>query len=155
MKAIKMAKTYTQALQDVKTAETVAAKIREKEIVAVIAKIKVAIDFYKLTPESLGFNLSAAEAPAAPGVKTRKARTPKLVSTVAVKTQRTKKTASNGVRTAKKAALPMLYGDASGNRWSGRGPRPAWMKAALAAGADLPSLLLTAPAEVKDAAANE
>ena len=40
--------------------------------------------------------------------------------------------------------LPAKYRDALGNTWSGRGPRPKWLKAAVASGSSLESFLVEA-----------
>jgi len=47
--------------------------------------------------------------------------------------------ASAKVSAGKTAATPK-YRDAAGNAWSGRGPRPRWVKAAMAAGKSLDDL---------------
>ena len=38
--------------------------------------------------------------------------------------------------------VPPKYRDSAGNEWSGRGLQPRWLKAALANGTSLPSLLI-------------
>lgn len=41
----------------------------------------------------------------------------------------------------KRASLPARYADDAGNTWAGRGPRPGWLKAAIAAGKELNDFL--------------
>ena len=43
------------------------------------------------------------------------------------------------------------YRDAAGNAWSGRGPRPRWVKAAMAAGKSLDDLRADGAAQADDA----
>jgi DNA-binding protein H-NS len=45
------------------------------------------------------------------------------------------------------AASTPKYQDEAGNSWSGRGPKPGWVKAALASGLDITDLLAGAPAK--------
>jgi len=74
-------------------------------------RIRKAIDYYGLTAEELGF---------APGTRGEAA-------------------AGNAARkTSRKVAVK--YRDGAGNEWSGRGRRPAWFIAALAAGRSIDEL---------------
>jgi DNA-binding protein H-NS len=106
-----MAKTYADIQKRIEDLQKTAETLRQKEVAGVIDRIKVAIQTYQLTADDLGLALKAASAPRA--AKGRKA-----------------------TRTTRAAA----YRDADGNTWSGRGRRPAWLNAALAAGKTLDDL---------------
>lgn len=105
-----MAKTYADIQKEINALQKAAEALREKEIAGVIDRIKVAISTYGLTAADLG--LGAKSAAAAP----KSARK---------KTAPAKGKAANGV---------IRFRDEAGNSWTGRGRRPAWFLAALAAG---------------------
>jgi DNA-binding protein H-NS len=107
-----MTKSYEQLRADIATLSAKAEAARLKEVAEVIAKIKVAIDFYDITAADLGLRLSGNKAA---GSKARAAKR------------------------GSKASVGVKFKDTSGNVWGGRGPRPAWLRAALAAGAELQS----------------
>ena len=50
-----MKKTYSQMLEEIEQLKREAERVRRDEVQEVIARIKVAIAFYGLTPEDLGF----------------------------------------------------------------------------------------------------
>ena len=107
--AITMAKTYAQIQKQIEELQREAEKLRRDEVDAVIARIKEAIQVYGLTAEDLGLT-GPVKANSRPAKASPKAR-PKS-------------------RSAK-------FRDSEGNEWSGRGPRPKWLRAALAAGKSL------------------
>lgn len=107
-----MSKTYSQLMKQIDTLKREAEDVRRKEVDGVISRIKEAIVAYGLTAADLG--LGKTKAPKA----ARKA--PKKVAR----------------KSAKGAAAPK-YKDEAGNVWGGRGPRPAWLRTALAAGKQL------------------
>ncbi len=110
-----MAKTYSQLMKQIDDLQREAADLKRKEVDGVIKRIREAIEVYGLTAADLG--LAAAKGPDAQrGVAKRvvKARGGRKSKTVAVK-----------------------YRDEAGNTWGGRGPRPAWLRTALAAGKQL------------------
>jgi DNA-binding protein H-NS len=115
-----MAKTYSQLLKDIEALTAQAQARKAKEAPGVIEKIKQAIEFYGLTASDLGLDGSTRSAPS---VK------------VARKAVASKKTGNV------KAASGAKYGDGSGNVWSGRGPRPHWLRDALANGRQLSEFL--------------
>ncbi len=91
--------------------------LRKKEVAEVVAKIKDAIDHYGLTAADLGLVTVArkyAKAAAASGGKPA--------------SKRRKKSGP------KPSARAVKFRDDRGNTWGGMGKRPAWFKAALAAG---------------------
>jgi DNA-binding protein H-NS len=108
-----LAKTLAQLNEQIQKLQREAEALRAKEVDGVIARMKEAIAHYGLTPEDLGFTKRATIARVARGkVAEKKGR-------------------RQGV---KKAAAGIRYRDDSGNTWVGRGKRPDWFKAALAAG---------------------
>ena len=106
-----MSKTYSQLMKQIDSLQREAEEIKRKEIDGVITRIKDAIQAYGLTAADLGLAARAPKA-AKPG----------------------KKPAG---RKAGKAAAAAKYRNEAGNTWGGRGPRPAWLRDALAAGNQL------------------
>lgn len=93
--------------------------LKRKEVSGVVARINEAIAYYGLRASDLQFATSAslvtsAKAPKAKTAKVKKAGT-------------------------KKGSV-IKYRDAAGHSWSGYGPRPKWLKDALASGASEESL---------------
>lgn len=130
-----MAKTYSQLLKDIEALTAQAQARKAKEAPGVIAKIKQAIEFYGLTASDLGLDGSAGSGPS---VKAARKAAGKKAGKV-------------------KAASGAKYGDGTGNVWSGRGPRPHWLRDALANGRQLSEFLVggasaSAPAEEAPAA---
>lgn len=115
-----MAKTYIEVQKQIEELQREAEQLRKKEADGVLSRIKEAIAVYGFTPADLGFGKAAGRA-AAPRVgDARKTRQPK--------------------KSAPAAGAPKFKDD-QGNVWSGRGPRPAWFKAALEAGKSADDLL--------------
>lgn len=113
-----MAKTYAQLTQQIEALKTRAEAIRHREKAGVVARILTAIAIYELSAQELGFGGEAGEAKPRPmqsGVKSG----PKF-------------------KALKGSATPK-YRDEAGNTWGGRGPRPGWLRAALASGRSLDS----------------
>lgn len=123
-----MAQTYTQIQKQIQALQKQAEKIKSSEVSGVVERIKTAIAHYSLTPEQL-FGTSNASA-----------RT---------------KTAASGLATGEndraEGASSAAYADGSGNTWGGRGPRPRWLREALAAGKSLEEFKNT-PSSTKAAA---
>lgn len=115
-----MTQTYSQIQKKIETLQRQADKLRDQEIHGVIDRIKTAIAHYGLTAAQLGFGGGALSG---------------------------RKTTSGSNRDAK-------FGDGQGNWWSGRGPRPHWLRDALNAGRLLEEFALapdqtTGPAKKK------
>lgn len=109
----KTTKTYAEALQEIENLKRDAEKLKAKEIADVIARMKEAIRVYGISASDLGFTgRSAAPAKSAEKGKSRKAAKGKSAPTV-------------------------KYRDDAGNTWVGRGPRPHWLRDALASGKEL------------------
>ena len=108
-----MSKTYAQVMKQIDSLKREADELRRKEVEGVVGRIKEAIRAYGLSASDLGLG----------GART--ARAPKAA----------KKRA--GRKPAKAGAAVAKYRDEAGNTWGGRGPRPAWLRNALAAGKQL------------------
>ena len=106
-----MAKSYEQIMKQIQTLSREAEAVRKKEVDGVIARIKEAIEVYGLTASDLGLSgpASARKAGARKGVAKRRGR----------------------------PASKVKYRDDAGNVWGGRGPRPQWLRNALASGKKL------------------
>jgi DNA-binding protein H-NS len=111
---IAMAKTYEQVQKQIDQLKKEAEKLRSKELEGVIGRIKEAVAAYGLTANDLGLN---------------GAHRPKRGKAVA-------KAAKHGA-TKSKSARSVKYRDDAGNTWVGRGPRPQWLRDALASGKEL------------------
>lgn len=165
-----MTESYQKIQRQIEALQRQADKLRKKEAEGVVARIKVAIAHYGLTAEQLGLGStskpgrsgaradSATGAGASPRYADGKGNTwsgrgprPRWLreaidggrSIGAFRTQPGKAdAAASGRRGAgkKKVASQVRYRDQAGNAWSGRGPKPRWLKEALAAGQSLESL---------------
>jgi DNA-binding protein H-NS len=105
-----MATTYSQLMKQIDVLRAQADNLKRKEAGDVIARIKEAIAAYDLSPADL-FNGAAG-----------KRRSPGKAA------KRTRAAATGGAA---------RYSDGAGNVWGGRGPRPHWLRDALAAGKKL------------------
>jgi len=108
-----MKKTFAQIQQQIHALQREAEKLRSDEVAEVVAKIKEAIEIYGLTAADLG--LASLRGP-------RKA---------------SKAAAVGKKRRAAKKASVVKYRDAQGRTWGGRGPRPQWLRDAIASGKTL------------------
>ena len=104
-----MTQSFSQIQGQIAALQREAEKLRAKEIDGVVARIKVAIDQYRLTADQLGFGT---------GPSRRKV------------TARSKAGKPDAVRSVK-------YSDDQGNSWAGFGKRPSWLRDALSAGRSL------------------
>lgn len=164
-----MTKTYSQIVQQIESLKQQADAIRKKEVGEVIGRIKEAISFYQLTAEDLGLTGRAAAKPSAKGASRGAASGPqyrdesgnswsgrgprprwlkaalaagkKLEDFKAAGAAEPELVAAPKKAKAgkKKAALAAKYRDEAGNTWSGRGPKPKWLKDGLAAGKSIES----------------
>jgi DNA-binding protein H-NS len=108
-----MTKTYAQIQQQIEALKEQAEKLKRKEVEGVIGRIKEAISAYGLTAADLGLD-GAASRPRGPAAK----RGPK------------------SGRKARTAGVVKFRNEA-GKVWGGRGPRPQWLREALATGKSL------------------
>jgi len=107
-----MAKTYAQIQKQIDVLAREAEKLKRKEVDEVVARIKEAIAAYGLTAADLGLRASR-----------------KAAATSARKSSKGQRK-TKGARAAK-------YRDGADNVWGGRGPRPQWLRDALASGKKL------------------
>lgn len=105
-----MAKTLAQIQKQIDALQKEADAIKNKEKSEVVARIREAITHYGITASELGLSAGRRKPGPKPGGQ-RKAAGP-----------------------AKKKGGVIKFRDEAGNTWSGRGPKPGWFKAALAAG---------------------
>ena len=108
-----MTKTYVQIQKQIEELTREAEKLKRQELQGVIGRIKEAIATYDLTASDLGLSGRGRKASA---------------------TGKATKTSSPTTKWAKRSAK---FRDATGNSWGGRGPRPQWLRDALAAGKKL------------------
>jgi DNA-binding protein H-NS len=120
-----MAQTYIELMAEIERLQSQAAKLKDREKSDVVARIKKAIEVYGLTAKDLGLDKPGRTASGKSATRKPKA-------------------GKRGARKAKAAATPK-FRDAAGNSWSGRGPRPLWLRNALASGATLESFAVQAP----------
>lgn len=109
-----MAQTYSQLQAQIVRLQVEAETLRKGELSEVVARIRGAIAAYGILPEDL-FGKSEK----LPVVKPRVASFPSA-----------SKSKSSGAQSSK-------FADGKGNTWVGRGPRPHWLRDALAAGKSL------------------
>lgn len=119
-----MAKTYSDYMAQIEKLKQQAEAARHKEIAGVVARIKEAIAHYGLTGGDLGLEGRAA------------------AQRQAVKRAVGKKPA---------ASAQPKFRDGQGNVWGGRGPRPQWLRDALASGRRLEDFAVGAAPSNADA----
>jgi DNA-binding protein H-NS len=108
-----MPKTYADIQKQIEELSKEAERLKRKEVADVVARIKEAIQVYGLTAKDLALTGGGASKRAA-GSKTAKPKAAKA-----------------------KGAAKVKLRDEAGNTWGGRGPRPQWLRDALAAGKNL------------------
>jgi DNA-binding protein H-NS len=111
-----MARTLAEINAEIAKLKKQADQIRSREVREVVSRIKEAIKNYGLTPREIFGKGAGGAAPA------RKVR--------AKKAGQSAKAAPPKV----KPAGVIRFRDEAGNSWTGRGKRPNWFKAAIAAG---------------------
>jgi DNA-binding protein H-NS len=109
--------TSKELLRRIDALRQQAEHMKRKERPGVVARIKEAIAQYGLTPKDLDFTTTADQ----------------------VTEPRATKPANVEARTRKRPSV-VKYRDGAGNQWTGYGPRPKWLKQALADGASEASL---------------
>lgn len=119
-----MAKTYVQVQRQIEQLQKQADQLRKKEADGVRARIQEAITVYGFGADDFDFAGKPRRAASAAG-KVADRRGPKPAAKARVKA---------------KAPAVAKYKDDQGHTWGGRGPRPAWFKAALEAGKTLEEL---------------
>lgn len=110
-----MAKTLIQVQQQIQELQHVAAQMRQAEVDGVIARIKEAIAAYDLSPADLfGAGRAGAKRAGSAG-----------------------RVAATRARSKSRHGAEARYADGTGNEWVGRGPRPKWLREAIANGRSL------------------
>lgn len=104
-----MPQSYKQIQKQIEALQRQAEKLRNQEVEGVVGRIKVAITHYGLTAEHLGFGTGSVK---------NKPQVPR----------------TGAASKSRKPAGSAKYSDGKGNEWLGRGPRPHWLRDALAAG---------------------
>ncbi len=131
-----MSKSYVDIVKQIEVLQAEAERLKHAEMDGVIARIKGAIAAYGLTAADLGLGAMPGRKPGRPVGSGKKKPGPKpgakkaaaAVSPFGNTSKPSKPSKSN------KAAR---FRDNSGNAWVGRGPRPQWLRDALAAGKSL------------------
>lgn len=125
-RGIPMASSYQALTREIEALRKKAETARRQEATELVRLIKSGIELYGITAHDLGL---------APPSKTAKK----------VAANKNAATASKAKPPSNPAAAPTVkYADSAGHSWSGRGPRPGWVKAAIDAGQSLDDLLARA-----------
>jgi DNA-binding protein H-NS len=111
-----MARTLADINAEIAKLKKQADEIRSREVKEVVSRIKQAIKHYGLTPREL---FGKAAGAAGPARQVRGAKAGQSAKAVPRKV---------------KPAGAIRFRDEAGNSWTGRGKRPNWFKAAIAAG---------------------
>lgn len=122
-----MAQTYTQIQRQIEALQKQAEKLKHSEVSGVVARIKEAIEHYGLTPDQL-FGASITG--------------PRQATSSSAK--------ALGKTGRAKIASSVAYADGAGNTWGGRGPRPRWLRDALATGKTIDEFAATKSATPTD-----
>jgi DNA-binding protein H-NS len=103
--------TYLELQKQIEALQREAEALKSEERQGVIERMKEAVAVYDITAEELGLSRRGGKGSA-------RKNAPKNSATRA-------------------SASPAPYGDTQGNTWAGRGPRPRWLKEAVANGSKL------------------
>jgi DNA-binding protein H-NS len=139
-----MAKTLLQVREQIARLQMDEERLRRAEAAEVIGKIKLAIDAYRLTPADL-FGIASSvgnESDVIVGAARTEVKSRRRADSSSPKTKVAGKTKSTLI------AKPQ-FADGQGNEWVGRGPRPAWLREALASGKALLDFAVTRDARKK------
>lgn len=116
-----MTSTYEKITREIEALKKKAETARKHEAAEMVALIKSGIALYGLTAQDLGLTPSAKAAQWLP---------------------KTPLTSGRKTKADAFSAPASKYSDGAGRSWSGRGPRPAWVKAAIDAGRSLDDMLV-------------
>ncbi|MDM0078821.1 H-NS family nucleoid-associated regulatory protein [Variovorax sp. J2P1-59] len=156
-----MAQTYKQLQKQIEQLQRQADALRNSEIKGVVDRIKVAIAHYGLTAAHLGLDSvsskgtgkkpaksSAQFSDGAGNVWSGRGPRPRWLrdalgagrSIDEFRAGSSIKSKSAAAKKAKRAPSKVIYSDGAGNSWTGRGPKPRWLKAAIDSGKTLQDL---------------
>lgn len=127
-----MTQSYSQIVRQIESLQRKADSARKKEVSGVVSRIKEAISFYHLTAHELGLSTMAAATSSRADRPAAKAK-------------------KGAAKSKSKFGDAAKYRDASGNEWVGRGPRPIWLRQAIAAGKSLADFAIGGEAPVAGA----
>jgi DNA-binding protein H-NS len=154
-----MTQSYSQIQKQIQALQLKAERLRDKEIEGVVARIRVAIEHYGLTPEQLFARIPTqhkTRRAAAAGVRTARyadeqgntwggiGKRPDWLRAALAAGRTLEEFATNAAAkpngsraVVKRKKSRVAYHDDAGHSWSGMGPRPRWLKEALEAGKTL------------------
>lgn len=118
-----MTKTYAQIAREIAALQATASKLYAVEVKSAVAKVNELVAKYGLSASDLAFAAASGGSRADASAPAAKAA-------------------------AAPAAAGAKYSDGQGRVWGGRGPRPAWLRSAIAAGRSLESFLIAGAADV-------
>ena len=113
-----MTESYQKIQRQIEALQRQADKLRKKEAEGVVARIKVAIAHYGLTAQQLGLGGTSKQGRSGAGADSR-ANSPA------------------NFRATSGAVASARFADGKGNTWSGRGPRPRWLREAINGGGSI------------------
>jgi DNA-binding protein H-NS len=154
-----MTQSYSQIQKQIQVLQLKAERLRDKEIEGVVARIRVAIEHYGLTPEQLFARIPTERKTRRSAVAGARAvryadgkgstwggigKRPDWLREALASGRSLEEFATNAVvkpdgrrAVAKRKKSRVLYRDDAGHTWSGMGPRPRWLKEAIEAGKTL------------------
>jgi DNA-binding protein H-NS len=155
-----MARSYAQLQQQIKKLQIEADKLRETEMRGVIDRVRAEISHYGLTAEQLFGAARKAGAAKSSGIAkysdgqgrtwSGKGKRPNWVreamaagrslDELRVAGGASQPSGRAQTRKRKKRVTSVMFRDGAGNTWTGMGPRPKWLKEAIAAGQSEESL---------------
>ncbi|OWQ86909.1 hypothetical protein CDN99_19585 [Roseateles aquatilis] len=137
-----MAKTVDQIRQQIAKLQLQEQALLAKEIDGVVAKIRIAVAHYGLTPEHIFGGKAASKTKAAPGRKTHGVKAEARTGSKPSKGAIAGSTPARHASVPRGTKLAAKYKDDAGNSWTGRGSQPRWLRAAIESGRSLEDFLI-------------
>lgn len=119
--------SYKEILKKISVLNAQAAQAKQRELGAVLKRIKQEIKRHGFTAADLGLTVVGAKGNSRQDKKTKGATSGRVISSSPRKSR---------------ATVPPKYRGPNGETWSGRGLRPTWLKAELASGNTLDAFLI-------------